>query len=61
MCKNGRTIREYVKSLENDRVYVYFLTEFYVAGDYKNFRDYVKSLVTLIPYNIYTTRLSGIS
>jgi len=57
MCKNGRKIREYVKSLEKFRVYMYSLTELYVAGDYMkylNFRDYAKSLVTHIPCNMYT-------
>jgi len=34
MCKNWKPIGEYVKSLEKVRGYMYFLTEFNVAGDY---------------------------
>ena len=57
---------EYVKNLErnqgireiprNFKVYRYSLTQFYIAGDYMkslNFMDYMKSLVTHIPCNIY--------
>jgi len=60
MCKHWGEIGEYVKSLENFRVYIYSLPELYVAGNYMNslnVRDYVKYLVTHIPCNIYKGRL----